>query len=412
VSAAPSLPDTPDALVAGILDAGRRGDDPYPWYRRLRELDPVHPTDAFAGRRSWVLTRHSDVLAVLGDPRLRQDSRAGQIFDVGPSGARFVEMMSRTIIYQNPLDHDRIRGMVSRSFTPRAIASRRAAIAKVVDDLLAEPARRRSMEMVRDFAYPLPIHVICQMLGVPHSDVPRFLGWAHDFARRGDVSALDDEKIRLGEEATLGFEEYFGSLARGRRREPGADLLSAIVHARDADGRGLSDAEIVATCVILLQAGHETTADLLSMGTLALLRGRDQLELLAREPGLVGAAVEELIRFDTSVQISQRVAREPMRLGGREIAEGEVFVALNGAANRDPARYPDPDRVDLRRPDNTHLGFGMGRHVCLGASLARAELQIAFAELTRRFAGLELAGPPVWRPSLFLRGLASLPLRW
>jgi cytochrome P450 len=412
VSAAPVLPDTADALVAGILDAGQRGDDPYPWYQRLRALDPVFPTDAFARRRSWVLTRHDEVSAVLGDPRLRQDSRAGQIFDVGPSGARFVEMMSRTIIYQNPIDHDRIRGLVSRSFTPRAIATRRESIARVVDALLTEPARRREMDMVRDFAYPLPIHVICQMLGVPHSDVPRFMGWAHDFARRGDVSALDDEKVRLGEEATAGFEDYFLRLARERLRDPGPDLLSAIVFARDDAGRGLSDAEIVATCVILLQAGHETTADLTSMGTLALLRQRDQLELLQREPELIRAAVEELIRFDTSVQISQRVAHQDMELAGRRIAADDVFVALNGAANRDPARYTDPDRVDLRRPDPSHLGFGMGRHVCLGASLARAELQIALGAVARRFPALELAGEPVWRPTLFLRGLASLPLRW
>jgi cytochrome P450 len=411
VSAELALPDDPAALFAGILDAGRRGDDPYPWYARLRALEPIHPTDAFTSRRSWVLTRHADVAAVLGNPRLRQDSRAGQIFDVGPAGTRFVDMMALTIIYQNPVDHDRIRGMVSRSFTPRAIGLRRPEIARVVDALLAEPARRRSMDMVKDFAYPLPIHVICQMLGVPHSDLPRFMTWAHDFARRGDVSALDAEVIRRGEEATLGFEDYFTRLGRLRRANPGDDLLSAIACA-EAGGRRLTDAEVVATCVILLQAGHETTADLTSMGTLALLRHRDQLELLRREPGLVRPAVEELIRYDTSVQISQRVAHEDMKLAGAAIREGEVFVALNGAANRDPARYPDPDRLDLRRADNDHLGFGMGRHVCLGASLARAELQAALGAVSQRFAALELAGEPRWRPSLFLRGLASLPLRW
>ena len=411
MSAALPLPDDPAALFAGILDAGKRGDDPYPWYARLRVLDPVHATDTFSTRRSWVLTRHADVVAVLGNPRLRQDSRAARIFDVGPSGARFVDMMSLTIMYQNALDHDRIRGMVSRSFTPRAIGLRRAEIARVVDALLAEPARRRSMDMVEDFAYPLPIHVICQMLGVPHADVPRFMTWAHDFARRGDVSELAPEVIRLGEEATLGFHDYFTRLGRLRRADPGDDLLSAIVCAQ-ADGRRLDDAEISATCVILLQAGHETTADLTSMGTLALLRQRDQLELLQREPGLIRSAVEELIRYDTSVQISQRVAHEDIALGNVTIPEGDVFVALNGAANRDPARYPDPDRVDLRRPDNDHLGFGMGRHVCLGASLARAELQTAIAAVVQRLPKLELAGEPRWRPSLFLRGLESLPLSW
>jgi cytochrome P450 len=320
-------------------------------------------------------------------------------------------MMSLTIMYQDAVDHDRIRGMVSRSFTPRAIGLRRAEIARVVDALLAEPVRRRSMDMVADFAYPLPIHVICQMLGVPHADVPRFMGWAHDFARRGDVSALDPEVIRKGEDATQGFADYFTRLAARRRAEPGTDLLSAIANA-EADGRRLNDAEVAATCVILLQAGHETTADLASMGTLALLRQRDQLELLRSEPGLIRGAVEELIRFDTSVQISQRIAPEPMRVGDALVPAGGIFVALNGAANRDPARFADPDRLDLRRPDNAHLGFGLGRHVCLGASLARAELQVALGAVAQRFPALELAGEPRWRPSLFLRGLASLPLRW
>jgi cytochrome P450 len=410
-SAALDLPDRPAELFAGILDAGQRGDDPYPWYARLRALEPIHPTDAFTTRRSWVLTRHADALAVLGNPRLRQDSRAAQIFDVGPPGASFVEMMSLTIMYQNPVDHDRIRGMVSRSFTPRAIGQRRSEIARVVDGLLAQSARRRSMDMVEDFAYPLPIYVICQMLGVPQSDVPRFLVWAHDFARRGDVSALDPEVIRRGEAATAGFADYFTRLGQLRRADPGDDLLSAIVCA-EAGGRRLTDAEVAATCVILLQAGHETTADLTSMGTLALLRQRDQLELLRREPGLIRPAVEELIRYDTSVQISQRVAHEDVRLQEGTVPEGDVFVVLNGAANRDPARFPEPDRLDLRRPDNAHLGFGLGRHVCLGASLARAELQVALGEVVQRFPALELAGEPRWRPSLFLRGLASLPLRW
>jgi cytochrome P450 len=225
------------------------------------------------------------------------------------------------------------------------------------------------------------------------------------------VSALGPEVIRRGEEATLAFEDYFTRLGRLRRADPGDDLLSTIVCA-EAGGRPLNDAEVAATCVILLQAGHETTADLTSMGTLALLRQRDQLELLRRDPGLVRPAVEELIRYDTSVQISQRVAHEDIRLGGMTIPEGDVFVALNGAANRDPARYPDPDRVDLRRPDNDHLGFGLGRHVCLGASLARAELRAAFGAISQRFPSLELAGEPRWRASLFLRGLSSLPLRW
>ena len=249
------------------------------------------------------------------------------------------------------------------------------------------------------------------MMGIPDSDVPGFMTWAHDFARRGDVSAVTDEVIRRGEEATHGFRDYFLELARSRRRRLGDDLVSALVRVEDESGR-LSDEEIVSTCVILLQAGHETTADLISLATRGLLLNPDQLALLRAEPGRMARATDEFIRWDSSVQISQRVGLEEVEVGGVRIPAGDVCVIFNGAANRDPARYPDPDRLDVSRPPQPHLGFGMGRHFCLGASLARAEIAIAVGSLIRRFPGLELAGEPVFRPSLYLRGLGSLPLAW
>jgi cytochrome P450 len=249
------------------------------------------------------------------------------------------------------------------------------------------------------------------MMAIPADDLPRFMTWAHDFARRGDVSAVTEDVIVRGEEASEGFRDYFLDLARARRKSLGDDLISALVRVEDETGR-LTDEEIVSTCVILLQAGHETTADLISLATRGLLQHPDQLALLRAEPERMAAAADEFIRWDSSVQISQRVGAEPIEVGGRRIPAGDVCVVLNGAANRDPARYPEPDRLDVRRASSAHLGFGMGRHFCLGASLARAEIAMAVGTLITRFPRLELQAEPRFRPSLFLRGLASLPLRF
>ena len=409
-SADPHEIDDPAEVLRAILDPERRG-ALYPWLHRLRELAPVHCTDELMAHRAWVLTRHDDIRSVLRHPRMYSDERNVQIFDVGPEGAEFSAMMRQTILFLSPPDHDRIRSLIARHFTPRAILRWRAAAQREIDRLLDRAEERGKVDLVKDVAYWLPIAVICEMLGIPSSDVPLFFQWAHDFARRGDVSAVDAGVIQRGEEATRGFRGYFLGLARERRQRPSDDLLTLLALARDENG-SLSDDEIVATCVILLQAGHETTADLISLGIRGLLLHPGELARLRAEPGRIEAAVEELLRWDTSVQISQRVGPEPLEIGGFTVAPGEVCVLLNGAANRDPAHYRDPDRIDIARGPKDHLAFGLGRHRCLGASLARVELQAAITSILRRFPRLDFAGEPVFRGSLFLRGLASLPLRW
>ena len=406
----PRAIDDPDELVAAILDPARRG-ALYPWYHRLRELAPVHRTDAFPTRRAWVLSRYDDVRAALRHPQMRSDDRSLQLFDVGPQGALFQQVMRRMLLYLDPPDHDRIRGLVSRHFTPRAIEKRRAEVQREVDRLLEGAGESREIDLVKDFAWPLPIAVICRMMGIPSEDVELFHQWAHDFARRGDVAAVDADVIRRGEDASRGFRDYFLALGRERRRSPGDDLVSLLVLARDERGP-LTDEELVSTCVILLQAGHETTADLISLGMRGLLLHPEELARLRAEPRRIDGAVEELLRWDTSVQFSQRIGMQAIRIGGAEIPAGDVCVLLNGAANRDPARYPDPDRIDLARAARDHVAFGLGRYRCLGAALARVEIQTAIATLVRRFPGIDFAGEPVFRGSLYLRGLASLPLRW
>ena len=399
----------PAELLRAILDPDRRG-ALYPWLHRLREIAPVHRTEGLLVPHGYVLTRYDDIRAVLRHPRAFSDERNADIFDIGESGAVFTAMMRKQILYLSPPDHDRIRALVARHFTPRSVERWRAAAEAEVERLLDQAVERGKLDLVKDLAYPLPIAVICEMLGIPRSDVPSFFQWAHDFARRGDVAALNPDVIRRGEEATLGFRDYFLRLARERRKQPKDDLLTLIATAEDARGR-LTDDELAATCVILLQAGHETTADLISLGIRGLLLAPQELARLRGNPGLVVGAVEELLRWDTSVQISQRRSHEKIVLGDVEIPAGETFVLLNGAANRDPAHYPDPDRIDIARDPKDHLAFGLGRHRCLGAALARVEIQAAIVAILRRFPELDFDGEPVFRGSFFLRGLASLPLR-
>lgn len=399
----------PDEILRAILDPERRG-ALYPWLHRLRDVAPVHRTEGLLVSRGFVLTRYDDIRAVLRHPQAFSDERAADIFDVGAPGAAFTTMMRRQILYLPPRDHDRVRGLVARHFTPRAVERWRRAAAEEVERLLDAAVERGKLDLVEDVAYPLPIAVICQMMGIPRSDVPLFFQWAYDFARRGDVAALTPEVIARGEAATLGFRDYFLALARERRMRPQDDLLTLIATAQDERGP-LDDDDLAATCVILLQAGHETTADLISLGLRGLLLAPDALARLRTTPALVPAAVEELLRWDPSVQISQRRSRVDIEVGGRRIPEGEICVLLNGAANRDPAQYPDPDRIDLDRAPRDHLAFGLGRHRCLGASLARVEIETALAAILRRFPRLDFDGEPVFRGSFFLRGLASLPLR-
>ncbi|MFO0690446.1 MAG: cytochrome P450 [Myxococcota bacterium] len=405
----PRETNDPDEILRAILDPERRG-ALYPWLHRLRELAPVHPSDGLNVPGGVVLSRYEDIRAVLRHPQAFSDERNADIFDVGEAGALFTAMMRKQILYLSPADHDRIRALVARHFTPRAVERWRAAAEREVDRLLDAAVARGKLDLVKDVAYPLPIAVICEMMGIPKGDVPLFFQWAHDFARRGDVAALTPDVVRRGEEATAGFRDYFLALARARRQQPKDDLLTLIALARDDRGP-LTDDELAATCVILLQAGHETTADLISLGLRGLLLAPRELARLRAEPGLIPDAVEELLRWDTSVQISQRRSRVELEIGGRRIAAGATCVLLNGAANRDPAQYPDPDRIDVGRSPRDHLAFGLGRHRCLGASLARVEIQAAIAAILRRFPRLDFDGEPVFRGSFFLRGLASLPLR-
>ncbi len=406
----------PEQVLEAILDPKRRG-SLYPYLHRLRALAPRLRTDMISGKPAWVLTRYADVREALKHPEVRSDARGVDVFDVGPAGRHFVEMQKNTLLFLPPDKHDRVRGLISKAFTPRSVEQRDGRIREVIHELLDRVEAKGRMDLVHDFAFLLPVIVICEMLGVPTEDLPRFYDWAHQSTARGEIGKVTDAVIRDGEEATLGYTRYFLELIEDHRRRPRADLMSALIDARDEEGRGLADDDLVGSCYILLQAGHGTTQDLLGMGMLALFQNPDQLAFLREakrrgETAAIPTAVEELLRYDTSVQISQRVADVPFELGGDRIPAGEVCIIFNGAANRDPAVFAEPDRLDVRRDPNPHLSFGLGRHTCLGQSQARSELQNAFDILLERFPDLRLdaSNPPAYRDSLFLRGLATLPV--
>ncbi len=382
--------------------------DPYPTYRRLRTEDPVHhsPLDF------WVLTRYEDVVAVLRDPRFIKEPLAAFVaarFGVAVPPGVGVSMLDR-----DPPDHTRLRSLVSKAFTPRVVEGLRPRIQEIVDSLITRAEAAGTMDLIEELAYPLPVNVICEMLGVPVEDHERFKGWSLDIARGLDSILLPPESDvpRRSGAARHAMGDYFRGLVAERRASPRGDLLSALIAAEEA-GDKLSEDELLATCILLLIAGHETTVNLIGNGTLALLRHPGELRRLRESPGLIASAVEELLRYDAPVQRTARIPSTDITIGGRTIGKGEMVMPFIGAADRDPAQFPDPDRLDLARTDNRHIAFGWGIHFCLGAPLARVEGQIAIDTLVRRFPKLELVtNEPEYRQSLTLRGLKTLPVRF
>jgi pimeloyl-[acyl-carrier protein] synthase len=380
-------------------------DDPYPTYHRLRAEDPVHQNPL----GFWVLTRYEDVVTALRDPRLAKEAIASFV------AARFgapIPAVGLSMLDRDPPDHTRLRGLVSKAFTPRVVEGLRPHIQRIVDGLLARVEGEHAMDLIEEFAYPLPVIVICQMLGVPVEDRDQFRQWGLDIARGLDTILLppDSEVGQRSAAARRALADYFRALIAERRASPRGDMLSDLIAAEEA-GDKLSVDELLATCILLLVAGHETTVNLIGNGTLALLRHPDQLERLREDPGLIGSAVEELLRYDGPVQRTARIPSEDVTIGGRTIPKGELVMPFIGAADRDPAQFPDPDRLDIGRADNRHIAFGWGIHFCLGAPLARLEGQIAIGTLVRRLPKLALATDrPEHRLSLTLRGLTSLPV--
>ncbi|MEU2250580.1 cytochrome P450 [Streptomyces sp. NPDC019224] len=400
-------PARPDDLAAALLTPEARR-DPYPFYARMRREDPVHRSP----QGVWYLTRYADVEAALSDLRLSNDrDRMTRAYSAlgGDLKAlsRLTERLGRVMTNTDPPDHARLRKLANKAFTARRIEALRDRVQGIVDRLIDEAvAAGPGMDLIEAVASPLPMSVVCELFGIPDEDRPRVKNW---FRRFGRLS----EDIDKSEAAIDQYEEYLSGLIRQRRREPGDDLISALVATQAQDDR-LTDSELLSTCFVLITAGDETTTHLISNGVLALLRHPDQLARLRADPGLTRGAVEELARYDTVTQAIVRVVAEDLEIGGRTLREGELVYLFLGATNRDPERFEHPDRLDLTRPGNRHLSFGHGPHFCLGGPLAKLQAEVAVGTLVRRLPGLRIADGAVldWRPNPLQRRLSALPLTY
>jgi cytochrome P450 len=382
--------------------------DPYPVYARLRETEPVYWDPASS---AWVLTRYVDVARALHDPRLAS-ARAGamQVQAGRPGLEPLFDFVGRMMPVTDPPQHTRLRGLVNKCFTPHAVEALEPFIQRLVDQLLDRAAGQGRMEVIRDFAFPLPAAVICRLLGAPVTDAARIKQLCDDLFLfiKGALAATTDEEYQTSLQAALDLKAYFRPLVAERRQSPGSDLLSALVRVEEQGDR-LSDEDLYANASLMLQAGHESTVSLIGNGTLGLLRFPEQWQKLRDDPSLVPHAIEEFLRYEAPIHYIQRQAAEDMDMGGKHIERGHMVSLMLGAANRDPAQFPNPDRLDIERAPNKHLAFGAGHHFCLGAPLLRLEARIAFASLSRRFPKLRLSGaPPQYREDFNLRGLKAL----
>ncbi|WP_369378442.1 cytochrome P450 [Streptomyces sp. cg36] len=392
--------------------------DPYPAYGWLRENSPVHWTTLPSGVEAWLVTRYGDARQALADQRLSKnpahhDERAHAKGKTGIPGERKAELMTH-LLNIDPPDHTRLRRLVTKAFTPRTVAEFAPRVQELTDALIDRFAAGGEADLIHEFAFPLPIYAICDLLGVPREDQDDFRDWAgmmirHGGGPRGGV-ARSVKKMR----------GYLLELIHRKREEPGEDLISGLIRASD-HGEHLSENEAAAMAFILLFAGFETTVNLIGNGMYALLRHPEQrarlaASLVAGETELLDTAVEELLRYDGPVELATwRFATRPLSIGGQDIAAGDPVLVVLASADRDPDRFPDPDVLDLGRRDNQHLGYGHGIHYCLGAPLARLEARTALATLLRRLPDLRLAVDPAdlrWRGGLIMRGLRTLPVEF
>ncbi|GCD33568.1 cytochrome P450 hydroxylase [Streptomyces chrestomyceticus JCM 4735] len=385
--------------------------DPYPLLAALRERGPVQRVRSGPHGATWLVTGWAEARTAMAEPRLSKDT--ARYFADKPSKRDLAPAVSTTMLATDPPGHTRLRRLAVKAFTPAAVARLEPRVAEIADGLLDRMAARGgTADLIEDFAVPLPIEVIGDLLGVPREDRAALRGWSNDLFAAGAPDTIDTASHAISDYMTelIGKKRAAGPAEAGDG--PGRDLLTDLIAARD-EGERLSEFELVSLAVLLVVAGHETTTNLIGNGALALLQDDALRTRLRQEPALVPDAVEELLRYDSPITTATfRYAAEPLTLGGAEIAAGDVVLVSPGAANRDPARFPDPDTVTLGRAAG-HLSFGHGPHHCLGAPLARLEARIAFQALLTRFPDLRPATPPAelsWRHTRLMRGLTHLPV--
>ncbi|MER6911250.1 cytochrome P450 [Streptomyces sp. NPDC000594] len=383
--------------------------DPYPAYARLRETGRVH---WFEPTRQWLVPHFADVSALLRDRRLGRTYRhrfTHEEFGRTPPPAAhepFHTLNDHGILDLEAPDHTRIRRLVTKAFTPRTVAALEPTVRRLAAELVAGVRAAGGGDLLADVAEPLPVAVIAEMLGIPESDRGLLRPWSADICGMFELSP-SEETARRAVTASLEFSAYLRKLIAERRAEPGTDLISALIAAHD-EGDRLSEQEMISTCVLLLNAGHEATVNTTAGGWWTLFRHPEQLAALRADHSLLPSAVEELMRYDTPLQMFERWVLDDIEIDGTVIPRGSELALLFGSANRDPARFTDPDRLDLARTDNPHITFGAGIHFCLGAPLARVELNASFGELLREAPTMRLVAEPEWQPGYVIRGLREL----
>jgi len=393
-------------------------DNPYPVYQRLRSEDPVHWSELW---QAWVVTRYDDVMAILRDPdHFSNAGRQARLLDRFPAEAQAKlqplaqHYATGGLINSDPPTHTRLRALINKAFTPRMVEHMRARIQEIVDELLNAVLDKEQMDAILDLAYPLPAIVIAEMLGAPKEDRDRFKIWSEDINAFLGTGRPRVDYADRAQQSLLEMKAYMRHLLTDRQQQPQDDLLTGLATAEE-QGHVLGEDELLATCVTLLIAGHETTTNLIGNGLLALFDHPDQLEKLKDDPSLIHGAVEEVLRYDGPVHSLKRVTTGDVEFGGRQIKKGELVYAMLGAANRDPAQFSKPNLFNITRSrrENRHIAFGYGIHFCLGAPLARLEAPIALNAMLQRLEGLRPAqNPPIWQKNMSIRGLASLPVRF
>jgi cytochrome P450 len=386
--------------------------DPYPLYRRLREHDPVH-WDPFL--HAWIVTGYQDAVTVLHRFSADRIRTPAQLSSMGCDGLNpIARVMLKQLLFMDAPSHTRLRGLAATAFSPRRVEALRVHIHEIAERLIDKMLYRErgDMDVIRDFAEPFPAIVTAEMLGVPTADYVQLKDWSADFAEMlGNLQHNAERAPRLLaslEEMTL----YFRAAIREKEKRPTEGLIYSLMTAEVEGGR-LSEEEVIANSILTMIGGQETTTNLIGNGLLMLLRNPEQMALLTEDLSLVPSAVEELLRLESPVQHTARIAPEDTTLGGKQILKGQSVIAVMAAGNRDPKRFPDPDRLDVERKDNRHLAFGWAAHFCFGAPLARMEGQIAFSTLLRRLPQIELTGAPLeWRENLGLRGLRALHVQF
>ena len=405
--------DTADRLPPEIIA------NPYPSYHELRAQDPVHWNEPIG---AWVLTRYVDVIEAFRDRRLsadRMSAYSGRIPEpMLERMAPIIRIFSNTMLLSDPPSHTRLRSLANKAFTPRVVENMRSHIQAIVDQSLGHVETKGSMDVINDLAYPLPVRVICEMLGVAPEDRDQFKKWTDDLAVfLGDVRRTA-QHVEVAQQSALDMIDYLRGIIRECRQNPRDDLISALVAAEE-EGDVFSEEELYSMFVLLQIGGHETTTNLIGNGLLALLQNPDQLQILRDNPALMETAIEELLRYHSPIQSTGRIATEDLEIGGKQVSQGQFISTYLAAANRDPDQFSNPDRLDITRQENRHLAFAFGPHFCLGAALARMEGQMAINTVLRRLPHLRLE-PPLspetrledlpWHDNPVFHGLESLPV--